>query len=166
MDGFVDTCDAIFSRQDRQTRLKILSDTHTGAFAVMGCVVILMLKSFLFAEIFSQSITSRAIFFVPVYSRLGMAILLNNLPFAKDNGLAVNLGASRNSRDNIFLAGMFIVLTTINFSCYIPVMFAASLAMWCRVCIKIFGGITGDLLGAFVEISEALSLTGIVFVNA
>ena len=38
LDGLMDTCDAIFSRRDRQKRLQILSDTHAGSFAVMSCV--------------------------------------------------------------------------------------------------------------------------------
>ena len=149
MDGLMDTCDAIFSRQDRDTRLKILSDTHAGSFAVMGCVIVLIGRTILFAEI-----SSPEIFFVPLYSRLGMAFMLNTLPFAKSQGLAVILGASRHWRNNIFFAIMLILagwrITAI--------VFVISLAVWCRVCIKIFGGITGDLLGAFVEISELAML--------
>ena len=156
MDGLMDTCDAIFSRRDRETRLKILSDTHAGSFAVMGCVIVLMAKTLLFAELFSHNIN---LFFVPVYSRLGMGVLLNNLPFAKSGGLAVMLGASRNSRDNYLFAAMLILTLT---SKIIPVILIASLIIWNRLCIKIFGGITGDLLGAFVELSEILMLLGVV----
>ena len=158
MDGLMDTCDAIFSRRDRQTRLKILSDTHAGSFAVMGCVIVLMAKTLLFAELFSRDVN---LFFVPVYSRLGMGILLNNLPFAKSDGLAVMLGALRNSRDNYLFVGMF-TLTFLYSGKIITIIFIASLVIWARVCVKIFGGITGDLLGAFVELSEILMLLGVV----
>ena len=51
LDGLMDTCDAIFSHRDRETRLKILSDTHAGSFAVMSCVIILMAKTLLFSEL-------------------------------------------------------------------------------------------------------------------
>ena len=51
IDGLMDTCDAIFSHMDRETRLKILSDTHAGSFAVIGCVIILMAKTILFSEL-------------------------------------------------------------------------------------------------------------------
>ena len=158
MDGLMDTCDAIFSRRDRETRLKILSDTHAGSFAVMGCVIALISKTLLFAELLSQNVN---LFFVPVYSRLGMGVLLNNLPFAKSGGLAVMLGASRNSRDNYLFALMFILTLTFT-SKFITTMFIASLIIWIRICMKIFGGITGDLLGAFVELSEIFMLMGVV----
>ena len=152
MDGLMDTCDAVFSRKDRDTRLKILSDTHAGSFAVMGCVVVLMAKTLLFSEL-----SSPEIFFVPVYSRLGMAFMLNNLPFAKTQGLAVILGASRNSRNNVVFA-LMAVLLVLSGGALTAGVWAVCLAVWCRVCVKVFGGITGDLLGAFVELSEVIML--------
>ena len=163
MDGLMDSCDAIFSRRERETRLKILSDTHTGSFAVMGCVLALMSKTFLFAEIFSHSFQIN--FFIPIYSRLGMALILNNLPFAKSGGLAVMLGTLRKKRDNFFFSIIFIILFCLNNSIIIPAIFVLSLIIWSKICLKIFGGITGDLLGAFLEISEILLLAGTVIEN-
>ena len=96
LDGLMDSCDAIFSHRDRQTRLQILSDTHAGSFAVIGCVIILLAKTLLFSELLTHRINPS---FVPAYSRLGMAVLLNNLPFAKSNGLAFMLGSSRRKKD-------------------------------------------------------------------
>lgn len=162
MDGLMDSFDAIFSRRDRETRLKILSDPHAGSFAVIGCVVVLTAKIFLFAEIFSRGIDINFLFLVPVYSRLGMAVLLNNLKFAKQGGLAVMLGEARNKRDNLFFMVLFLI---INNSLINSVIFILSLIIWSKTCLKIFGGITGDLLGAFLELSEVLILTGTVIEN-
>ena len=163
MDGFMDTCDAIFSRRDRDTRLKILSDSHIGSFAAQGSIIILLAKTFLFAELFSHS--SEINFLIPIYSRLGMALILNNLPFAKSSGLAVILGTLRKKRDNFFFVIIFIILIYIDKSIIIPVIFIFSLITWSQICLKIFGGITGDLLGAFLEISETLLLIGMVTEN-
>ncbi|MBQ7576919.1 MAG: adenosylcobinamide-GDP ribazoletransferase [Synergistaceae bacterium] len=157
MDGLMDTSDAIFSHRDRQTRLKILSDTHAGSFAVMACVSALMLKTFLFAEIFeSDNINFYELALIPAWSRLGMALLLNNVKFAKSGGLAVMLGTSRSSRDNFIFAAVYVFLAVIDISCGVIILL--SLVIWRKVCIKIFGGITGDLLGAFVEASEIILL--------
>lgn len=158
LDGLMDTCDAIFSRRDRQTRLQILSDTHAGSFAVMGCVVVVLGKTLLFAELLTQGVSP---VLVAVYSRLGMAVLLNTLPFAKSGGLAVMLGSLRRKRDNVFFVGMFAVMWVLGGKS-LSVVFGVCLVLWGVVCVRIFGGITGDLLGAFVEISEAAMMLGLV----
>ena len=149
LDGLMDTCDAVFSRRDRDTRLRILSDTHAGSFAVMGCVVILLGKTILFSELLRLNVNPSLL---PLYSRLGMAVLLNNLPFAKSGGLAVMLGSARSRKHNIFFAVMMILLFTV--SKILSVIFVMSLIFWRHMCMKIFGGISGDLLGFFVEMSE------------
>ena len=163
MDGLMDSCDAIFSRRDRETRLKILSDTHAGSFAVIGCVVILMAKTFLFAENFSHSLEIN--FFIPIFSRLGMSVILNNIKFAKSGGLAVSLGETRGRGNNIFFILIFVITAFFCNSKLIPAFFILSLIIWSKICLKIFGGITGDLLGAYLEISEILFLTGTVIEN-
>ncbi len=45
MDGYLDVCDALSSRKDRERRLAILKDPNVGAFAVIrfGCLMILEL---------------------------------------------------------------------------------------------------------------------------
>ena len=162
MDGLLDTCDAVFSRQDRETRLKILDDSHSGAFAVMGCVSALMLKTLLFAELFScDSVSTFHIALIPLSSRLGMGILLACMNFAKSGGLAVSLGESRSSCVKYLLVMIFILLLICDF--VTGIILICIMLLWCRICSKIFGGITGDLLGAFVEISEIILLSGQVF---
>lgn len=161
LDGLMDTCDAIFSHRDKDTRLKILSDTHAGSFAVMACVIVLMAKTLLFSELLTLNIPHSTLITIPIYSRLGMAILLNNLPFAKSNGLAVILGSSRRKRDNIYFAVMFLLLSILNMN-IIPVIMILYLVIHVLICVKLFGGITGDLLGAFVEASEILMLFGVI----
>ena len=39
MDGFLDTCDALSSWQEKERRLEILKDSHAGAFAILSCAV-------------------------------------------------------------------------------------------------------------------------------
>ena len=164
LDGLMDTCDAIFSHRDRDTRLRILSDTHAGSFAVMGCIIVLIAKTLLFSELFTHNINDYSLYLVPIYSRLGMAFLLADMPFAKPGGLAVMLGSSRHRSDNIYLAGMFLILSALSMN-VIPAMMILCLLIHVIICMKIFGGITGDLLGAFVEASEVVMLFGTVIMT-
>ena len=39
-----------------KTRLRILSDPHSGAFAVTGCVTVSLLQSAVFAELFARPV--------------------------------------------------------------------------------------------------------------
>ena len=166
LDGLMDTSDAIFSHRDRRTRLRILSDTHAGSFAVMSCVILIMAKTLLFSELFTlspnpYSLSPNPSPLIPIFSRLGMGILLTDMPFAKNDGLAATMGSSRKRSDNFVFAVMFLLLSLV--SCrVIPMTFILSLILHVIICLRIFGGITGDLLGAFVELSEVIMLTGTV----
>lgn len=160
LDGFMDTCDAIFSHRDMQSRLRILSDTHAGSFAVMGCVVILLGETLLFSELLTLEVDGYELMSVPMYSRVGMGILLNWLPFARKEGLAVMLGSARSKGHNVFFVCMMIVLFTV--SKITGVVFVVSVIFWRRVCIRMFGGISGDLLGFYVKMSEFFMLMSLV----
>lgn len=169
-DGLMDTCDAIFSRRDRETRLKILSDTHAGSFAVIGCVSVMLLRSAAAAEIFSSGRVHTALLFaVPIWSRCGMGFMMNCVKFAKDDGLARALGSARSTGTSIFLtasaltpAAVIAALCGVK-TLAVPLICLLTLALWIRCCMSVFGGITGDLVGAFCEISEtAMLLTAAV----
>lgn len=169
MDGFMDACDAIFSRRDRETRLKILHDTHTGAFAVMGCVFIIILQTALFNEIFLKisALNNNLIFAListPLYSRLGMAIYFNSMNYAKQ-GITTSLGALRERRHTIYLIILAILIAIFNIYIkilYMPLAWLAIFFAWQYLCFSMFGGITGDLLGAFAEICETLLIAVII----
>ncbi|MBQ7491252.1 MAG: adenosylcobinamide-GDP ribazoletransferase [Clostridia bacterium] len=42
LDGYLDCCDAVFSRRDLKKRREILKDPHTGSFAVIGMALLAM----------------------------------------------------------------------------------------------------------------------------
>ena len=70
-EGFLDACDGLFGGYSRAKRLEILRDTHVGAFAVVGCVGLLLLKWALLADI-PGDIRAGLIIVFPCLSRFGM----------------------------------------------------------------------------------------------
>ena len=56
LDGFMDCCDAILSRRPLEERQRILKDSHTGAFAVISVVFLLMGFHAFFSSALSISI--------------------------------------------------------------------------------------------------------------
>ena len=170
-DGFMDACDALFSRREREERLRILSDPHAGAFAVMGCTAVFLLQSAVFAELLGRGAPGgwdlRLLLLlasVPVWSRLGLGLLLNGLPFAKDGGLTRALGTARNPRHTAFLVLGALVFAALlaRFggvqALAVPFVWLVALLLWRRCCMAVFGGIAGDLLGAFADLSETAML--------
>jgi adenosylcobinamide-GDP ribazoletransferase len=175
MDGLMDTCDAVFSRQSREVRLEILSDTHAGAFAVIGCVAVSLLKTGIFSELFEAGFPSppfeaslpAVLAIIPVYSRAGLGMLFY-LPFAREDGLARTLGGACISHDRFILMFAYGLLSICVISflgpkwIIVPVAMGIFLYRYGLYCVEVFGGVTGDLMGAFVEMSETLALLTLV----
>jgi len=49
LDGYMDCADAVLSRRDRETRLRILKDSHVGTFAAVALTALLLLEFSVFA---------------------------------------------------------------------------------------------------------------------
>ena len=56
LDGFLDTQDALSSYQPKERRLEILKDPHTGAFAVISCVVYFLAYVGIYSSVTADSI--------------------------------------------------------------------------------------------------------------
>ena len=50
LDGYMDCCDAIFSRRPLEKKREILKDSHVGSFAVVGLAILMMLSFSAFAS--------------------------------------------------------------------------------------------------------------------
>ncbi len=50
LDGYMDCCDAIFSRRPLEKRREILKDSHVGSFAVVGLVMLVLIGYGAFAS--------------------------------------------------------------------------------------------------------------------
>jgi adenosylcobinamide-GDP ribazoletransferase len=181
MDGLMDTCDAVFSQRDRKTRLAILSDPRVGAFAVMGCAAVLLLKVGTFSELFALLDSEKTRFplfrfsafhfsfflstLIPVWSRTGLGILFY-LPFAREDGLVRTLGGARVFRDRYVLFALYGL--TLLFPVYrggriiVPLVGALFPLAWSLCCRRMFGGLSGDLMGACLELSETLMFLALV----
>ena len=71
LDGFMDTCDAMLSWRPLEKRLEILKDSHTGAFAVVGLVLLTLLS---YDAASSRLADMRPLIFVPIVSRCGSSL--------------------------------------------------------------------------------------------
>lgn len=85
MDGFLDTCDALAAWGDREKRLKILKDSHIGAFAAIRGILYLLLY---FGACTALSETGAAVTAIGfMLSRAGSGFLAAVLPGAREKGM-------------------------------------------------------------------------------
>ncbi|RQD78647.1 MAG: adenosylcobinamide-GDP ribazoletransferase [Candidatus Syntrophonatronum acetioxidans] len=161
LDGFMDTMDGICSGKDRERSLEIMRDSRVGAFGVLGLVLILLLKLTFLQNISGQALNS-ALLVMPVASRWTVVVNMTMASYARQD-----FGLGKVMIDN---AGWKEVLVTMIFTLIISVYLLGFQALSLLLLLLIFtwfwsvflkgkiGGLTGDTLGALLEMSEVLVL--------
>lgn len=162
MDGLMDTCDGHFSRRDLPRRLEIMKDSRVGAFAVMGFTLLMLVKVGLVMELFIQEVSIWGWVFIPVYSRILLRLLLKKAPYAKDEGLGKMYGGYNETWDIGALLIYLSILVLAGFMqihlMWVGLVLFLFLLVYKKWAIQNFGGITGDLLGGFLELCELTAL--------
>lgn len=167
MDGFADTMDALSSYGDREKKLAILKESHTGAFAVIWVCAYFLLNAALWSEA-DRSVLPAAAWMFPL-SRSLSGISVVSFPAAKNSGLLKTFqdGAQR-KRVRVVLIVWAVVCSGMMAGCS-PA--AGSLAVlsaflvfvhYFRLGKKQFGGTTGDLAGYFLQVCELVMLAVLV----
>ncbi len=152
-DGLVDSADAILAAKSPQKRLEILGDVHIGAFGLAVGVVHLLLK---WSALEAQTMWW-ALLFAPVLARAALLIPMNVFPSAR----AESLGAR--SREGNWPLGFLIALPAVLIAPKLAVIavIAALIVAWFAAS-RLNGGISGDVYGAIVEITEVAILIGVL----
>lgn len=165
LDGFLDTVDAIHSYGSREKKLEILKDPHSGAFAMIGCALYFLLYG---AFALEAGARGRLWLMAPVYilERAFSGLSVTLFPSARKQGLAASFSADARKKATLVclalwlgagvllaaaLAGLWIGAAVTAAAC-------AVFFYYHRLCMKEFGGVTGDLAGYFLQICELACL--------
>lgn len=166
MDGFMDTSDALASWQPIEKRLEILKDSHVGAFAVMHCAGYLLLAAALYSEAKTESGPLLGCAFI--LSRAMSALALTAFKNARPKGMLDAFAQAAQKRMTL-LSGVVFSL----FCMFVWSLLGGWLAVLClsaaalcllyyrQMAYKQFGGVTGDLAGWFLQVTE-LTLTAVI----
>ena len=163
LDGFADTMDAKSSYGDREKKLEILKDPHTGAFAIISLCCYVLLCVGIFSEMRTERLFAAALVFV--FSRSLSGISVVTFLAAKNSGLLRTFqdGAQkRNVRIVLIIwllaAGVGFYLTAGLCGGAAAVVGLAVFFYYYQFSRKQFGGITGDLAGYFLQLCELFML--------
>lgn len=168
MDGFLDVTDARSSHQPAEKKLEILKDPHTGAFAIIGCCVYMLLYIGFFSELTEKQLLPYAGIFVMTRAFSAISVVL--FKKAKSSGLAAAFSSQAQKKAValtmvfwIVAAFLWIIITGgILEGITVLVMTMAVFFYYRFMSYKEFGGITGDLAGWFLQICELSLVAALV----
>ncbi len=167
LDGLLDTADALSSYQPRERKLEILKDSHAGAFAVITACCYFLVCLGVFSELKKEQILVLAGGYVVSRSFSALAVAAFSPAGTKGTVAAF----SEASKERCVEISMYVLLVlSAGYMCFTDVKLgaAACLGAWLsfvwyyRMSKRQFGGITGDLAGAFLQICE-LSMAAAVY---
>ncbi len=163
LDGLADTFDALgAAHRDRERFLQVLADPHVGSFGVIALVLQLAAKLVLLGIAFGHGMSPFALLLIPAWARLGALWWSQSLPPLKPG-----LGERYKWRAGRWLPAAWLALLLVA-SLPFTGLWLAPLVLWFwqRFLLVKVGGMTGDCLGAGVEVSEGLLLLAVVLATA
>ena len=169
LDGFCDTCDALSSHQSRERKLEILKDSNVGAFAVIHCVLLLLVTFGFWCQLEPADFEVwGALVLLPVFSRCLSAFGALSLPNARGSGMLASVTGGERRRPGRWGLLLGSLLCAAALAALEPWFLLAagagylSFACYVRTAKREFGGTTGDLSGWFLQLCELSSLAGLV----
>ena len=165
-DGLCDTADAFLANKSQKERLIILKDSRIGSFA-LGFGVLFILFKFIIIKMLMNNILLIPLFIVfPLYSRFGIIFLSKISKYPRKNGTAFFI-IGKVGNNVIIISFLLLFSITILFSLFFGFAFIIYLIflfvfmivfilIFQRYSIKKINGVTGDVLGAAIELLELI----------
>ncbi len=157
LDGLADSADALMGGATPEERLQILKDPRTGAAGVVALILVLLLKFAALSALISAGAFGM-ILWVPFAGRAAVALLVLHTNYARDEGLGANLAEHAKAQTVWLCCGIPALLMLL----FHPLTALFALGIGAGVLLllrwqfqKHFEGVTGDTLGASLELVEA-----------
>ena len=156
IDGLADTADGLFSYAEKEKILEIMKDSRVGTNGAVALILYFMTKVILLSEIRPEYII-----LYPVISRLSTSINAGLGEYARKNGMSNGIIGKNGKKE----AGISIIITMIlsfiilKAKGLIILIFAILFILLLMKGVKRkIGGITGDTMGASLELTSILVL--------
>ena len=136
-DGLADSFDGL-GGNTREKKLEIMRDSRIGTFGTLALVITLLLRWSTLADIAEPRYVAIAMVCANASARAGMTAFMHLVPLARADGLSSGAGRPPGQCVAAALAIAGIITA--------------------RIAIRQIGGQTGDVLGAFEQVGEAIIL--------
>ena len=168
-DGYMDTADAVYSRRDLAEKKRILKDPNVGAFAVIAIVGIILFQFCAVQTILNAEKALLIFAFIPAISRCVAGIAMLNLKPVFETGYNASLKDNTKRRHSIFICLLAaIILLTAWFTLgltALALLIGALFGILATIYLyRQFQGLSGDLCGCIITISEFAALLCIALI--
>lgn len=165
-DGYMDTCDGVYSARDRERMLEIMKDSHVGANAVLGVGVLMLLKVAIFATFTGFSLSfALPVGYVLTRSLMGFYIVF--YPNPRGNGIGKMF--KDYAKQWYAYVGLVLLVPMIYYTGLIigaaAVVTFLVMNLWAYFLTKILGGLTGDTYGFLTEVGGVVFLLSTLLVR-
>lgn len=167
MDGFADVVDALSSHTEPKRKRQILKDPHVGAFAIIGICCYMLAYFALASEMGNASVA--VLCCVPVASRCLCGFAAVTFRRSSSTGMLAAMSEPASARTvRVVLALVLAAVTGIAvianpLAGLVTLVVAIGTLFWVRhVAQKEFGGMSGDLMGFYIQVAELAMLAGVV----
>jgi adenosylcobinamide-GDP ribazoletransferase len=158
LDGLADLADGLGSRQPADRALAIMKQSDIGPFGVVTLVLTLLVQVAALAQAVQLGRGAAAVVFAAVTGRLSLTwACRRGVPAARGSGLGAMVAGSVHPAAPIALTAAALAAAYpfgIMIVAGVAAGLAASLALM-ALAVRRLGGITGDVLGALVEVATA-----------
>lgn len=163
LDGLADSADAwVGGHGDRERTMTIMKDPRSGPAAVSTLVLVLLLKFVALAALVKAGAWP-ALLLAPVLGRLALVALLLGTPYVRPGGMGSAISAHL-PRAAAVLALLLVAAGALVTGMAGALALAAAAVAWLGLrwmMMRRLGGMTGDTLGAAVELTEVAVLVAL-----
>ncbi len=165
MDGYLDTMDAIHSYGNREKKLAVMDDPHIGGFAVIWAMVWALLTTAGYLGVLGnpKALYCTALGFPLSRAFSGLGVV--TIPSAKKKGMLATFSGTAAKRTvtgtlavEIAMIGLVLILLSPVIGTAVFAACGLTFLAYRSWSLRAFGGITGDLAGWFVTVSELVLL--------
>lgn len=158
LDGLADTADGLFGGRDREHRLAIMRDPHNGAFGFVAVAAVLLLK---WAALIPLEgwLRTGSLLLVPSLARWSVLSSMILFPAAKGEGMGFAVQSTSRWPQAVLASAVALALSLGIFwptgLALVALALVVALAVGAYATSRL-GGVTGDVFGCTVEVSEAV----------
>jgi adenosylcobinamide-GDP ribazoletransferase len=161
-DGLADTADGFGGGKSREDILRIMRDHAIGSYGGLALATLVALKMTAYAALLTRSNWIAALILTPALGRWSILLLTATLPYARPSASAIE-GMGRRSlfwgTGIVSVAMIAAIIATTSVRAWIAmaavVAVTAAFGFYCR---RRIAGITGDTLGANLQLCESAAL--------